>query len=337
MVFWQFFDSKDSVRDDGIEKETSPTKISRTYQEIIGLEPMPIAGIASDYPFPFSPQYRNGCFAFAANHIVMYKYGLDIDLLEAEEKIDKSRDVLWEKKYIEKFLNEYDLEMEIYNDADNFFKFLAQGEPVMIQYKYPLEDDKWVGHLVAAYSFDDQGVWVSDSLENKNLLLDYDQVFDNTGRKTQFSYFTIDSTLNDKKIKEAAQTMTKAKFYKWSYGDVEALDGQTRAFSFFDKSIWHEVSDINSVEDIEKLRKLLIDDKTYDFDDEKCACEAMQGYIITIDSGLDIYLFKYGDEENHWDEISIFEAGTEVNSLKRTDGPGSNMGEWEDFIGLITK
>ncbi|MBN2533617.1 MAG: hypothetical protein JXB88_12030 [Spirochaetales bacterium] len=149
-------------------------------------------GIKPDYAFPVSKQYHRGCFAFALNHILEYRYKTKIDLLEAEKKIRKPREDLWTHTHIQNFLAAYNITMTWYNDVDTFFHFLSKGVPVMIQYKWYNSDINWVGHFVAAYSFDGNGVWVSDSISVQRIHLPYDEVLDAYGEYTQFSFALVE-------------------------------------------------------------------------------------------------------------------------------------------------
>jgi hypothetical protein len=148
-------------------------------------------GISPDYAFPLSHQYKNGCFAFGINHIITYKYGKNIDLYKAEKKIKKTRHELWTVTHIENFLNEYNLTLSWDNNVSAFFHHLIKGEPLLIQYKKYSTPHFWVGHFVAAYSFDRTGLWISESVSVRRLHLTYDQVFDSSGSKTQFHYATV--------------------------------------------------------------------------------------------------------------------------------------------------
>jgi ABC-type bacteriocin/lantibiotic exporter with double-glycine peptidase domain len=161
-----------------------------SYREILSLHITP--KIKPGYSFPVSVQYYNGCLAFAINHILEYKYGKKIDLRQAEKKIKKPRKDLWTETHIRNFLKEYKITLSWYERADIFFTLLKQGEPVMIQYKYYLSKKSWVGHFVAVYSFDDTGVFVSDSVSGKRIHLSYNQVFNDSGRYTQFGFARVE-------------------------------------------------------------------------------------------------------------------------------------------------
>lgn len=161
----------------------------RTYEQIIesGVQP----AIEKDYKFPISYQYENGCFAFAVKHVLEYKYDQTLDLYEAEKIIEKPRYVLWDVNYITKFLDEYEIEMVWYKDAETFFKLLQIGEPLVIQYPYEVGEERYIGHLVAVYSFDETGVWASDSISGKYLHLDYSQVFGKSEKYTRYGFATV--------------------------------------------------------------------------------------------------------------------------------------------------
>ncbi len=162
----------------------------RTYQEILAEGALP--GIDPSYDFPSSYQYLNGCVAFAVNHVLIYKYGQGLDLLEVERVVEKPREMLWSKEYVQKFYDSYGIESQNYRDAETLFGFLVEGEPVTISYQYPLDDGDYVVHRVAAYSFDDQGIWVSDSLKGGAVRLDYGQVFDDGGRYTRYYFASVE-------------------------------------------------------------------------------------------------------------------------------------------------
>ena len=160
-----------------------------TYKQILATGVKP--ALPADFKFPNSYQYQNGCFAFAVDHVIEYKFNKTIDLYEAEKKIKKPREVLWNVEYITDFLNEYDLKMYWYKDAETFFRFLVDGEPLVIQYPYDIGNDRYIGHLVATYSFDDTGVWAADSISGKNIHINYDLVFNKTGKYTRYGFATV--------------------------------------------------------------------------------------------------------------------------------------------------
>lgn len=160
-----------------------------TYTQILETEIKPALSV--DFDFPISYQYENGCFAFAVNHILEYKFDKKVDLYEAEKIIKKPRYVLWDVDYITAFLDEYDIKMKWYKDSETFFRFLEEGEPIVMQYPYEVPGDRYIGHLVSVYSFDEDGVWASDSISGKHILIEYPLVFNQSGRYTRYGFATV--------------------------------------------------------------------------------------------------------------------------------------------------
>jgi hypothetical protein len=162
---------------------------AESYTDILkrGAEP----SIPAGYKFPNVYQYENGCFGFALKNIAKYKYNDEINMTEAERKINKPRKELWSNRHITDFLNEYGYELKWYSSAEDFFKLLRKGEPVIIQYKYPVSRDRWIGHYVAVYSFDKGGVWIAQTMTNKLEHLPYEKVFNKDGTETQFVFAIV--------------------------------------------------------------------------------------------------------------------------------------------------
>ncbi len=174
---------------------------SRILSKALGRQAEPIVDIsllassmepalAPEHAFPASFQYLNGCFGYAVGHILQER-GRPFDPLEMEERIQKPREELWKAEYKDRLAEAYGLEFHWSNRAKALFELLAQGEPVVLTYKYPLGGGKWVLHAVAAYSFDEDGIWVSDTLSGKRIRLSHDQVFSRTGGKTLYSFARV--------------------------------------------------------------------------------------------------------------------------------------------------
>lgn len=161
---------------------------NETYHEVLatGIRP----ALAPDYEFPTSFQYLNGCYGFAVGHILMDR-GYAIDMLEMEKRIEKPREKLWEKQYKKRLAEVYDLELKYYKDPKYLFELLTQGEAVVIGYQYPLEDEKWILHAVAAYSFDDVGFWISETMSGQRKRVPYEKVFTEKGDETQYRFTQV--------------------------------------------------------------------------------------------------------------------------------------------------
>jgi len=190
----------ENLNKDEILKQASTIQeniVKRSYVDILksGVQP----GIKPDYAFPKGYQYENGCFGFAIKYIVEYKFGETLDMLQAEKIIKKPRYELWTLNYIKDFLEEYGIVLNWYHDSEKFFKFLEEGEPLLIQYKYPVAENRWISHFVAVYSFDLEGVWISQSVTNKHEKVLYKDVFKPDGMTTQFMFATVE-TFNPKTL-----------------------------------------------------------------------------------------------------------------------------------------
>ncbi len=160
--------------------------IDHSYQEILaeGITPK----LSPGYEFPTSYQYLNGCFGFAVGHILKER-GKVIDMLDMESRIQKPREELWKKEYKERLAQEYNLKFKSYRSPEVLFKALSEGESVIVGYEYPLGDGGFVLHAVAAYSFDEKGLWVSETLSGLRKNIPYEKIFNEKGNQTLF-YFT---------------------------------------------------------------------------------------------------------------------------------------------------
>ncbi|MBN1698259.1 MAG: ankyrin repeat domain-containing protein [Spirochaetales bacterium] len=143
-----------------------------------------------DYPFPCSKQHHNACFGFAVKHLYQYMTGEAIDVDGAEKKIGKSRDDLWDYAMMTDLADLYGLAYTWEDSANSLFASLIRGEPAAIQYRYK-QGGSWIGHYVAVYSFDEKGVWASESIANKLVRIPYGEVFDESGTRTLYPFFSI--------------------------------------------------------------------------------------------------------------------------------------------------
>lgn len=155
----------------------------RSYQQILVEGATP--GLPIDHDFPTGFQYLNGCFGYSVGHILQDR-GWEFDMLEMEEKIDKPRKDLWKGEYKKRLEEAYDLDFHWFKDAETLFYFLGKGEAVTLTYK--LEDGSGILHAVAAYSFDEEGIWVSNSLSGKNERLPYEKIFTKKGDETLYGF-----------------------------------------------------------------------------------------------------------------------------------------------------
>lgn len=155
----------------------------RSYQQILTDGAIP--ALTADHDFPTGYQYLNGCFGYSVGHILQDR-GWEFDMLEMEEKIDKPRKDLWKAEYKARLEEAYDLDFQWFKDAETLFYFLGKGEAVTLTYK--LDDGSGILHAVAAYSFDEDGMWVSNSLTGKTELLPYEKIFTEKGDQTLYGF-----------------------------------------------------------------------------------------------------------------------------------------------------
>ncbi len=174
--------------DEALFLEESTFEGLETYQEILATGVVP--QVPPDYEFPASFQYLNGCFGFSVGHILMDR-GWEFDMLEMEERIQKPREVLWNNEWRETLAEAYDLELESYKSPELLFQLLEDGETFVLRYEYPLEGDEWILHAVAAYSFDQDGIWVSDSLSGGTKVIPYEKVFTEKGDETRYTFTRV--------------------------------------------------------------------------------------------------------------------------------------------------
>lgn len=184
ITFGLFYFTKGS--DQPIANLLEPNK---TYQEILATDIQP--KLKPDYEFPTSFQYLNGCYGFAVGHILMDR-GQPFDMLEMEKKIEKPREKLWGKEYKNRLAEAYNLELKLDKNPEHLFDLLAAGEAVVLSYQYPLEEEgEWILHAVAAYSFDDQGIWVSETMSGQRKRVPYEKVFTPKGDETQYHFTRV--------------------------------------------------------------------------------------------------------------------------------------------------
>jgi len=170
----------------GFSNIETPFQAQLSYQDVLETDITPT--LPPEHEFPTSYQYLNGCYGFSVGHILMDR-GWEFDMLDMEARIKKPREVLWKKEYKERLEKEYNLEFKYSKNPELLFKLLSQGEGVVVGYKYPLGEGDWVLHAVAAYSFDEEGIWVSDSLAGDNIRIPYEKIFTKDGLKTRY-WFT---------------------------------------------------------------------------------------------------------------------------------------------------
>lgn len=138
--------------------------------------------LSSNYSFPLRLQTLNWCYAFSVRNILKYKDWIWIYIPKAEKLIWKKATALWNYYSIDKFNKLSHIEINRYYNIDTLISSLQAWEPVSVSYmlKYYSWKDKmykYVPHIVAAYSFDENWVWVAETVKNKRVLVTWDKLF----------------------------------------------------------------------------------------------------------------------------------------------------------------
>lgn len=155
------------------------------------------------YNFPLLSQTLNWCYAFAIRNILKYKYWIGVYVSKVEREIKKPPTQLWTDTRGGN-MSKYDKVVHItknrYYTLDNFITSLQSGEPVMISYMLEYTNRKWkkvkIGHVVAAYSFDEKWVWISETVAWRRLRVKWDDVFNSYWNVKYWRIFKI--KYNDK-------------------------------------------------------------------------------------------------------------------------------------------
>ncbi|HAU40099.1 MAG: hypothetical protein UV80_C0006G0089 [Candidatus Peregrinibacteria bacterium GW2011_GWF2_43_17] len=150
-----------------------------SYQEVLD------TGLTAAYPSDMSMSVYSqsgwpyGCYGFAVKNVMAWKYGEVLDMSDVAETIGWDGSYIWDPAQFSSFAEDYDtdLVMTYYGSAEFFLKKLAAGEVVVLYIPYYIGEDN-VGHQVMAYSFDENGVWIADSLYGGvQSEIGYDKVF----------------------------------------------------------------------------------------------------------------------------------------------------------------
>jgi len=159
--------------------ELSDDANTRTYQEVLasGIQP----AYPGDMEFAANSQsaYPYGCYAFATKNLLEWKYNWVLDIAEVQEAIGWDGTFIWSPSEFLTFAETYEVDVIFtYNgNAEFFFKKLASGEPMVLYIPY-YSGGRNIGHNLVAYSFDEDGVWVADSLSGGvQRHISYDEVF----------------------------------------------------------------------------------------------------------------------------------------------------------------
>lgn len=138
--------------------------------------------LSSSYSFPLTWQTLNWCYAFSVRNILKYKDGIWIYIPKIESDIWKNPSSLWTYSTMSKFDDYVHIDKSMYYNIDTLISSLQAWEPVAISYMldyYSYKDKayKQVPHIVAAYSFDENGIWVAETVSAQRKLVPWSKVF----------------------------------------------------------------------------------------------------------------------------------------------------------------
>jgi len=135
-----------------------------------------------NYHFPLKKQTLNWCYAFSIRNILKYKHWIWVYISKIEKSIWKNPISLWTYFMMNKFDNYAHIYKKKYYNIDTLISSLQVWEPVAISYmldyfSYKNNRYKKVPHVVAAYSFDENWVWVAETVSNTRKLIKWKNVF----------------------------------------------------------------------------------------------------------------------------------------------------------------
>lgn len=138
--------------------------------------------LAPSYKFPLKLQTLNACYFFAVKNIISFKNKKSLNIKELEQKIKKDRTKISTTTDVNNFNKAAEIKAEKLRTLESFFKNVKQGEPLIVTYmkQTTLKNGTKteVPHIVAAYSFDEKGIWVAETISGKRIRIPYSSVFE---------------------------------------------------------------------------------------------------------------------------------------------------------------
>lgn len=149
----------------------TPVEVESLSGEDLSYEDVLATGLTANYPgdmdFPAYSQsgWSYGCYTFAVKNVLAFKYDFILNVSEMQDRIGWDGAFIWNPEEAQNFSTEYDVDdvFSYYAPAEFFLKKLAIGEPMVLYIPYYVGSEN-IGHQVVAYSFDENGVWIADSL-----------------------------------------------------------------------------------------------------------------------------------------------------------------------------
>lgn len=166
-------------------EEGDPVMVWEVSEDDLSYQDVLYTGLAAAYPPDMDMTIYSqsgwpyGCYGFAVKNVMAWKYGEILDMSDVAETTGWDGFYIWDHVQFSSFAENYDTDliMTYYGSAEFFLKKLAAGEPVVLYIPYYIGEDN-VGHQVMAYSFDEDGVFIADSLSGgAQREIGYDEVF----------------------------------------------------------------------------------------------------------------------------------------------------------------
>lgn len=137
--------------------------------------------LTPNYRFPILKQTLNWCYAYTVRNILKYKHWIGVYVQKWEEYIWKAPEKLWYSSNMAQFDKLVHVTKESAYNIDTLINSLQAWEPVSVSYILKYKTWKWeeksVWHIVAAYSFDEKWVWVSETVANKRIRIPWEELF----------------------------------------------------------------------------------------------------------------------------------------------------------------
>ena len=165
-----------------------------------------------NYYFPNAGQTLNGCYAFTVRNILKYKHNIWVYIPRLEKYIWKQGKDLWTYPIMNKHDKVAHVSRWHFYHLDTLIHSLQVWEPVWVSYmldyySYKEKKTKQVAHITAAYSFDENWVWVAETVAAQRKLVPWDKVINSYGwvklnRIFKFYYEPTTSWTESEKILE---------------------------------------------------------------------------------------------------------------------------------------
>ncbi|MCP4522631.1 MAG: hypothetical protein GY828_00245 [Candidatus Gracilibacteria bacterium] len=142
--------------------------------------------LSPNFAFPNARQTLNGCYAFSVRNILKYKHGIGVYIPKIEKHIGKKPKNLWYYGDMNKYDTVVNVKRKSYYYIDTLIHSLQVGEPVSMSYmleyySYKEKKYKHVAHIVAAYSFDEEGVWVAETVSAQRKRIPWSEMINRYG------------------------------------------------------------------------------------------------------------------------------------------------------------